>query len=47
LLERAMVGFDDVVQVFADPMFRVVGQLTFSLQPTDRFGVRAELICND
>jgi hypothetical protein len=34
-LECAMIGFDDVIQVFAGPVFCVDRQLSFSLQPAD------------
>ena len=39
-----MVGFDDVVQIFAGPMFCIGRQFAFPLQAADRFRVGAELL---
>lgn len=47
LLQRPMVRLDDVVQVFRCPVPRLVRQLAVTLEPPDRFRVRAELIRGD
>jgi hypothetical protein len=39
-----MIGFDDVVQVFADPVRHVDRQLALSLQSADSLRVGAELV---
>ena len=47
LLECAMIGFNNGVQVFASPMFCLDGQLALPLQSADRFRVGAELVGGD
>jgi hypothetical protein len=46
-LEGAMIGFDDIVQVFTGPVFCAGRQLALALQPADRFRVGTEFIGGD
>ena len=46
-LESTVIGFNDVVQVFARPVFCLDRQPALPLQPTDRFRVGTELVGGD
>ena len=46
-LERTMIRFKDIIQIFRGAVYHIVRQKPFVLQAQDRPGIRRQFICRD